>query len=235
MFSVQKFNEFISSYEAAQSTVNALRRNPNVHTHTHNKIGYVYNKENKTALVLKCVTKLDQPQHVKKTIRRSVNKYDKYKRTTSVNVGKNAISYMLNNPEFTNYEIVIPIGSLDHEACIFFKKNEDLIEAIYFNPNFSVVQQGVQSSKIGKAILKSVGEDLKKIRAYYSPCGNVASMCSALVWEEIFNHVNNGSSPFANTELSLEDYNHFTTTSTYNRYRKNKKIKVQMVKMILTN
>lgn len=96
-------------------------------------------------------------------------------------------------------------------------------DAVYYNPNYSDATQGVESNTINKDILKSFSTTLRSVQAYHSPCGNVRSRCSALTWQELYNHVNNGISPFQNDNLNLEDYRHIMTAYSYNKYHKAKR------------
>lgn len=190
-----------------------------VHSFKHNGIEYLYNDENKTALILKCVNRLSVNQFSKKTIKRAKNKNDKYNRCTTVDVVKNAITLFLNHVDYSCYELVVPVGTVDHECCVFFSKNGNTFQSIYYNPNYSLIHDGVESSALANALLKEMGQNLRSIRSYYSLSGNVDDECSGFVWEEIFNFIKNGNSPFGNDSLNLEDYNHFTTQKTYDRYR----------------
>lgn len=210
VFSLLKFDEYKSSYDATEVTISDLKKNKNVKSFTHarNKYeayDYLYNESMKTAVFLRCATELP------------ANEFDWAKRHTKVSFARCAILYFLNNPKFQDYDLVAPIGNYNHECCIFFKNQNGCLKAIYYNPNYSTALDGVQSSNISKAIFKSFGRSIKSIEAYHSESGNTEEMCSGFTWGEIYNHVINLSA-FKNNKIALENYNHLTTLKAYKGY-----------------
>lgn len=108
-------------------------------------------------------------------------------------------------------------------AVFFFQRSSDHLNAVFFNPNFSRIQQGTQSNKLFTSLVESFGNQIRNIHAYHSPCGNITGRCSAFVWEQIFRLIHDGISPF-NTNMRLESYIHCMTQSAYNaiHYKKKK-------------
>lgn len=117
-----------------------------------------------------------------------------------------------------DYQLAVSIGSYYHEACLFFKKHNESLQCIYFNPNYSSKTRGVQFNRIAKEVLASLGRTLVKVQSFWSPCGNLEGLCSLLTWERIYNSVQNGDTPFDNESLNLRDYNHLQTEHTYKKY-----------------
>lgn len=125
----------------------------------------------------------------------------------------------MHHPDFSQYELVVSVGSHLHEGCIFFRKHKKAMEAIYYNPNYSSKTKSVQYSKSTKELLRSIG--LSKIQAFHSKYGNAKGLCSSLTWELIFNFIQNGDSPFDDKTLNLIDYNHLMTPESYIQYFSN--------------
>lgn len=65
------------------------------------------------------------------------------------------------------------------------------------------------------SLLRSFGSTIRSVRAYYSRNGNVDSNCAAIAWQEIYNHIWRGVSPFTRDDISLDDYNKLCTLHTY--------------------
>lgn len=168
----------------------------------------------KTAVLLKNVSKLKAPAF-SKTNKKPKNEYDTGNRSIATTVGKLAIESFFRNDQFNNFTLAVPCGNYTHECCSFFRKNNEVIDAIFYNPSYSDVTRGVRSNKVVKELLKSLS--LGNIQSYYSPCGNVDGRCSALVWVEIHKLVINGDSPFING-ANLEDYSRFMTLHTFRKH-----------------
>lgn len=195
-----------------------LRKNDKIKVVPHPRENYAFyiNEEHKTAVFSKCVSVISGKLFGRKKYKTSKNQFDKFKRCTTTDVGKCAIYYFMNNNLFADYSLVVNCATLSHEVCVFFSKKDEEMHAIYFNPNFSCTQDGIESSKIVNALLKSFGKSLTSIKAYYS--ANIESNCAAITWEQIYNHVWKGASPFKNNEFPLDDYSHCMTPFAYKKY-----------------
>lgn len=154
-------------------------------------------------------------QFRKRVYKKSKIDHDKSKRCTTTGVGKLAISYFMNNEALPDYSLVVDCGSLSHEVCIFFKKIDGLLHAIYFNPSYSDTHDGVASSEIAKVLLSSFRNGIHSIQAYYCPTGNVGSSCVGITWDQIYNHIWGGMSPFDRDDITLDDYSKLSTLHTY--------------------
>lgn len=222
IFDIDIFDSFESTYDATEEVIKYIRKNSNIETHN-GTFGFeiLFNEETKTALILKSATEVRQKSFTKKKRKKKKNKHDKAKRGTTVLSIHHCASAFLNNEEFQHYELAMSIGSQSHEGCVFLRKNGlRRLEAVYYNPNYSIKQDGVQSSAAAKDLLMSFGNTLQKIEAYHSKCGNEDAKCAGLAWKELFNFIYHGASPFGNDKLKLENYNHYTTSSSYTRYHK---------------
>lgn len=124
----------------------------------------------------------------------------------------------MNVSRFAHYELVVSVGSYNHESCLFFRKKEGKTEAIYFNPNYSKKTKGVQFNQVAKMVLKIYGSGLSNARSFTSSCSNLKGICCQLTWARVHNFVINGDSPFDDTTLNLVDYNHFSTPHSYVKY-----------------
>lgn len=190
------------------------------------KYKYLYNEAHKTAVLLKVITKIKAEQFKNKLNKRFQNPHDISKLGTSISMAKLAISYFLNRPQFEGFAIATSIGTKTHECCVFFQRSSDHLNAVFFNPNFSRIQQGTQSNKLFTSLVESFGNQIRNIHAYHSPCGNITGRCSAFVWEQIFRLIHDGISPF-NTNMRLESYIHCMTQSAYNAIHYKKKNKTE--------
>lgn len=226
-FPYKAFVKNPNSYEATEIIIALIKKQGNIRLFSERNIDYLYNVKTNTAILLKSITRPTQRRYRnKKTNRKQQVKYVIGKRITTVSVGINAIRSFFAN--FHNYELVVPCGSLNHECCLFFRKNNfNRLDAIYYNPNYSLIHDGVESSTVVKQLLVEMKSAISTKRAFYSPSGNVVGERSAVTWSKMFDHVVNGFSPFNdnNGSLGLEDYHHNTTTSSYNRYQQNAKTK----------
>lgn len=221
-FSVDLFEGIESTYEAIESTIVAIRANKNIKSHKNDNIEYLYNDKTETAILLKCAAKLPVKQFNKRKIKRTTNENDYAKRDTTTLRVRNAILHFMNHKDFKNYGIVVSVGTITHDSCVFFRKYETHIEAIYFNPNYSDIQEGVQSSKLVNGLLSSFHTVIRRIRSYYSPDGNIDGLCSGLTWKQMFSYVWEGLSPF-DEHVHLDDYSHLTTLQSHKRYHSKEK------------
>lgn len=179
---------------------------------------FLYNPKTLTAVLLKFIIKNTKKQYASKRNRSSGIPFDIANRATTTSVGILLIQHFMHHPSFPQYELVVPVGSRNHEACIFFRMHKGSMQAIYYNPNYSSDTKGVQFSQTAKQVLNSIG--LTTIHAFHSTYGNANGLCSLLTWEQIFYFVQNGDSPFDNKELNLTEYNHINTPHSYNKYNK---------------
>lgn len=187
------------------------------------KYEFLCNHDQKSAIFLKSVAKKSADQFRRKTNKRNKIKYDIGNRIITTKTGYNEVVKFFSRPANRKYELVVPCGNYNHEVCLFFRKNRALeYEIIYFNPNYSDVQDGVQSCRRVAEFIGHFKSNVAKIEGYHSPCGNEASRCSALTWAEMFNHVCHGTSPFSNPSLQLQNYMHLMSEKVYDKYHKTK-------------
>lgn len=214
---VENFEKVGDTYAAAGMVLKKLDENDNIKfiRHPRESYGYYVNDERKTAMFSKCIARVSTPMFRKRVYRKSKNIYDTSNRISTTGVGKVAITYFMNNELFSDYSLVVDCGSLSHEVCIFFKKINGSLHAIYFNPSFSDIHDGAASSYVVATLLRSFGNAIYSIQAYYSPTGNVASNCAGIAWEEIYNHIWGGVSPFDRDDITLADYSKLCTLHTY--------------------
>lgn len=217
-----KFQNCASTYQATEAVIDDIRGRNNIKSYTFKNIEYLFNEETKTALVLKCIARTTTKAFCKKSYKKTKIVFDIGKRCTTVSNGVAAIRHFFSI--FAGYDLVIACGSLDHECCVFFRQDDKgKLEAIYFNPNYSVEQDGVESSRVVKALFISLKKKLIKKQSFYAGCGNTGGLCSAFTWERIHQHVCDGLTPFNDDGLILEDYWHNTTASSHHRYQQNRK------------
>lgn len=181
---------------------------------------FLYNEDAKTAVFLKFVIKLAKRGFKTKRNRSYKNPHDHARRITTTTVGRNAISHFLNHPQFKSYDLVVPVGSHIHEACLFIRKMGEFMFVIYYNPNFSQKTQGTQANKVFKELVVSLGKNITSVKSFHSRFGNYAGKCSILTWERIFAHVVDGKSPFKNEKLKLYNYDHLATEYSYEKYHR---------------
>lgn len=217
-FNASRFESYISTYAATEWAINEMRANENVEAYHVDQYNaeFLYNTEAKTAVLLKFVIKSTKKCFIAKRNRWYSNPNDRANRITTTAVARNLIFAFMK--AFEHYELVVPVGSHYHEACIFFRTHKGCKQAIYFNPNYSKKVQGVQLSRTANEVLSSLGQGLTTVQAYHSPCSNYDGKCSSLTWQEIYNFVQDGDSPFDNESLHLVDYNHLMTPASYRKY-----------------
>lgn len=154
IFSHQAFKKYKSTYKATEVLVREMTKlgSSKQFVHPHSGFQYLLNEEKKTVILLKTVVKAKITLfHTKKNVRFD-NPYDNAKMGTSDCLVKAAILYFLNHVNFSGYAVGVSIGK-KHECCVFFLKIGAYIDVIYYNPNFSRVQQEVQSSKLLKSLV----------------------------------------------------------------------------------
>lgn len=218
-FDFDKFNSEENSYKATEEVIEIIRETNGIQSYKHNDAyEFLFNERYKTAVLLKCAAKFKEEHFTGKRNKRAKNKFDIGNRIISTVSARIEILHFLNS-KYKAYSIVIPIGGWLHEACLFFRNHDNFMHAVYYNPNYSDVTDGVESSKIGNQLLKSFHHRLNCIQAYHSLTGNVESACSAYVWMEIYNHVCNGFTPFGNEDIGLESYNSLLTEHSSKKYR----------------
>lgn len=171
------YKTFDSSYLATETVINQIRNHPDIHSCMDDYDEYLINEAKKSAVVLKYVVRKTTKAFLTKSYKQTKIEYDIAKRCTTVSNGIRLIRKFFNI--YPNFDIVVPCGSLSHECCVFFRKDAaGKFRAIYFNPNFSTIQNGVESSKIVKELFVMMRGALVEKRSFYSPCGNVDGECS---------------------------------------------------------
>lgn len=207
--------------------IRVLKQNEDVRNHDHLEFEFIYNEKQKTALLLFLVIKHKSQFFLKKQNRKYKSKHNKGNtaRITTTDNARRAILYFLNHRTFNEFTLAVAVGSYTHEACLFLRKDDDRYKAIYYNPNFSQVTQGVQTSNTANDVLKSLGNKLNQIRSYYSESRNVAGICSFLVWKQIYILLNDGVSPFDNPNIHLENYDRLKTPYTLDKSKEAKRNK----------
>lgn len=217
-FDFENFAAGDDSYKKTEETIEKIRKAPNIlsYTHPRSKVEYLFNVKHKIALVLKSVAKVTDKMKKK---RKSKFPHDFAKRVITTQSGYNAVKDFYRNSEFKGYELIVPSGDNVHEVCLFFREYPERgYDTIFFNPNYSEIQDGVQTNKVAKAFTKHFGRTIHRQRAYHSSDGNVGSNCSAATWEQIFNAICNGSSPFENPLIELHSFDHHMMEKTYHEY-----------------
>lgn len=221
-FNRKFFESFKSTYLATEVLIDEVKASGKVSTYAaKNSYGeFLCNTNSKTAVYLKFVAKLAK-RSTTKTNRRYENDYDIAHRLTTTTVGKNAVLHFFSNPQFKDFDLVVPTGNHFHEACIFVRKRDECMKIIYYNPNRSIHTNGVQYNQVTAQLIRMLGKKVESVEAFHSKCGNLKGKCSVLNWEIIFSHVINGNSPFRNNNLPLEDYKHLVTSYSYKKYHSN--------------
>lgn len=219
------FNRFCSTFKATEKVIKEMAQFEGISSDEISHFSYLVNKEAKTALLLKCVTKQSKKAFQQKRSRQSYNRHDAMRLSTTVSEGKKGINFFLNKPEYAGYTIALSTANYKHECCVFFRKENNQINRIFFNPNYSKTVHGVQRNNIAAALLSSWGKRPAETRAYNADCGNTDGKCVTLVWNEIFKMLCIGISPFDNTKLQLHDFSRCLTDTTRLRYKNGEKIR----------
>lgn len=221
-FNKSRFNSFESTYDATESEIQHMLDSGKLEKHHVGRYNadFVYNEGSKTAALLKFVVKSPKPAYIKKRNRSYKSPHDQASRVTTTSVAYRLITQFMNDSRFAVYELVISVGSYDHESCVFLRKNSGKTEAIYYNPNYSKKTKGVQFCATANALLKNFGNALTTVQSFTSPCFNLKGFCCQLTWERIHNFVLNGETPFNDASLNLTDYNHLLTPYSYRKYFK---------------
>lgn len=223
-FDLAKFQENDSSYQATEEVIESIRGRSDIKSYRAKSIEYLYNEEKKTAIVLKCIARSTTKQFRKRTYKKTEIVFDIANRCTTVSNGAAAIRHFF--IAFPEYDLAISCGSMDHESCVFFRQDgQSKLRAIYYNPNFSEQQEGVQFSKMVKELFVSLRGKLIEKQAFYEDDGNVGGNCSGVTWKKLYELLCDGESPFDDGSLQLEDYRYNTTASSHHRYQQNRKVK----------
>lgn len=228
-FSIKKFDEIESSYIATDKTIGELLEINGIEEFKFENYSYEFlvNSSMKTAVYLKCVSKMKVNIFLKK-YKRMKNVHDISKRMTTTTVGSAMINYFFNDDKFKDYTLAVSCGNYSHECCCFFRKNENGLAAIYYNPSYSEKVRGVRKNANTTKLLQSL-KSLNKIQSYYAFCGNVLGICSGMTWAEIYTLMVNGISPFTNKNINLENYNSCVTPYSYKKYwsKNNKAVEIE--------
>lgn len=211
------FSQF-SSGISTEKTIKDLLKINGIEAFKFEKYNYDFliNSTLKTAVFLKCVSKKKVNLFLKK-YKRTGNAFDIAKRMTTTAVGASMINFFFKEEQFKNYTLVVPCGNYSHECCCFFTKNGNGLAAVYYNPSYSEVTQGVRKNANTTELLRSL-KSLNKIQSYYAFCGNVAGVCSGMTWSEIYSLIVHGISPFVNKYIKLESYKNCVTPFSYKKY-----------------
>lgn len=219
-FDAEQFSSSSSTYIATETVIEQMKGLPDVELYAGKGRtgGFLYNNATKTAVYLKFVLKLAKKAFVTKRNKSYKNPEDIAGRITTTAVARQAIFDFMNQPEFEGFDLVVPAGHHMHETCIFLRKEDSQMRAIYFNPNWSVRTNGPEKSYTSIELMQALGgKQFKSVQAFTSDNGNVDGKCSLICWEQIFHHIVNGQSPFKN-EKNLVDFSHFVTPNAYNKY-----------------
>lgn len=103
---------------------------------------------------------------------------------------------------YPTYTLVIPTGGLQHEVAFFVRRVNGAVHAILFNPNWSNALDAPQGNKLADFVLAGFGKSIP-LRSYCAPNWNIDARCSAWAWQEIFEHMVVGPSPFESPKLVL--------------------------------
>lgn len=222
LFNFGEYDKHRNTYFATEVIISDIRKMDQITTlvDPRAKIEYFLNGEKKTALLLKSVARVSLQSFVRKRNRRSKIVDDVANRIIPTLTGYRAVNFFYKEEKFKHFDLVVPCGNAKHEAAMFFRKNENKLDVIFFNPNYSDVQDGVQRNNVAAKFLDEFGGTIRSIRAYHAPNGNEDSQCSAWTWQEIANHICHGTSPFINE--TLENYSQNMTENTYKRYHTTK-------------
>lgn len=107
-------------------------------------------------------------------------------RCHTVSVARRGIQVFFS--EYPNYQLVVSMGRLDHDTCLFIRRVSHEYKFVWYNPNI-----GKQLSKIARnlmVLLKVNG--FRSSRSYSDPAGNPDEKCSELVWMEMKAFLANG-------------------------------------------
>lgn len=127
------------------------------------------------------------------------------------------------------------VGSYIHECAIFFKKVDESYHVIYFNPNYSMYQQGVERSNSAHALTRKLRARVITIRSSYSPGHNLISVCRYETWKLIHCFLVHGLDVFDNTSIKLENYRNLRTPYVYQQMIETNKQRYKLNKTIEKN
>lgn len=222
-FNMMAFHRIGDTFEASHRMIEEMKSLPNIEewsrTSTRPHILFLFSRANKAAVMIKTIV---QKSHRKfeNHVGSAKNQFDLYGMDTTIDVAKHAVNNFLNEDQFKDITLAVICGHRWHECCVFFRKHEGRLEAIFYNANLSVHTQGTQSSNVVTSLLKLWGNALKKIQTYYAPSGNIEGQCVGYVWNEIFRLVCKGVSPFSSPNIHLKPFHHFMTEGAYKRKEK---------------
>lgn len=220
VFSVDSFFGMPDSYKAVEKTISEIREMENIRAYTHPKYKdeYLYNTKTKTAVLLKCVSKISKKLFVKKPRKSDENPNDIMNRTITTVSGYISVQNFFK--AFDGYVLCVPSGHKVHETCFFFKKNGEKLDIIFYNPNSSYIQDGTESNNVAKAFVNHFGKKRRSsVLAYHDITGNEFGKCCALAWEQISNFICLGLSPFKRKNISLEPFDGIMSETSRKRYR----------------
>lgn len=222
IFNFEEFDKQENTYLAAETTISEVRQMDQINAiiDSSAKIEYFVNHEKKSALLLKSVARVSARRFVRKYSRRSKNINDVGNRKIPTLTGYRAVNFFYKKQQFQDFVLAVPCGNANHETAMFFRKYDSKLDVIFFNPNYSDIQDGVQRNNVASKFLCEFGRTIRSIRAYHAPNGNEDSQCSVWTWQEIYNHICHGISPF--TKDTLQEYSQNMTENTYKRYHKPK-------------
>lgn len=213
-FDTRMFNRFANTHIATERMLIEIRKMPSIESFLRDKtrphIEFLFDRNKKTALMVKTVVATKGP---------AKNKEDLYKMNTTIAVGKSAVNNFFAEEEFKDFTLAVFSGNFWHECCIFLRKHDSGLQAIYYNPNYSLKTMGTQSNAVSGNFLKKWGNALTNIRSYCSNTGNIEGNCVGFVWEQVFELLFKGVSPFTSPKINLIPYNRYMTETSYKRHK----------------
>lgn len=226
-FKYNTCNRFVDSYEAIHRTVEEMKALTAIEMYTRRgtwpDIQYLYNSSTKAAVMLKTVVYTTQAHSSSGTRHQSKSdkQKDRYKMNITDMTGHRAVTHFFDKKEFQGFTLVVPCGNRVHECCIFFEQMDvGKLEAIFFNPNFSVHTLGIQTNNVAVNFLKKFGNNLLKIHSYHIETCNVDGNCVGYVWKEIFNMLMKNFSPFTTSGVPRVPFNRYMTETSLKRKRR---------------
>lgn len=225
-FDFKAFDECDNTYIAIENTISLIRETANVQSYTQAKYKteFLFNTEFKSAILLKSVARASKPFFNKKRMRSKRVSFDIANRIIPTRSGYIAVTGFFKEEKFKDYELIVPCGNYSHETCLFFRMlPEGGFDVIFYNPNYSDIQDGVQLNRVTILLMNHFGNALRRIRAYHAPNGNENSQCSALTWQEMFNDICQGASPFTNSTIELVNFDYKMMEHKYKAYHSSEK------------
>lgn len=102
--------------------------------------------------------------------------------------------------------MVISVGTLKHECCLFIRKHEKKYDFLFFNPN-----QGKTCTKADQLMKTISPSDFRNHFAIFPQKNNIKGHCSGIVYNEIYKFITNPK------------YNPYNISNKYKQSRPNKK------------